>query len=130
MDDAGYQIGAALDGMTETDLDHKMSSAAMSPREQMIHLCEVYTAIQDMAAGKEHAWGSYAAPTTDFDGLLTTLKELRAQAIAAILAAEDEAGIKLGSGFVVGHDSYHVGQLVASRITTQPDWNSYSIYKM
>jgi hypothetical protein len=55
------------------------------------------------------------------------MKALRAKAVAA-LASDDDKILQSGAGYIVGHDNYHLGQLVITRMALDPSWEPYSIY--
>ncbi len=130
IEEAGYQLEKVLEGADESTLDLKVTAEAMSPREMVEHLCECYTATLKTAAGEAHEWGTYSAPDMTTGPLMEEFKSLRASAAAAVLALDDDKAAELGSAFVVGHDFYHVGQLVLARLKADANWNSYSIYRM
>ena len=128
IDDAAYQLGKALEGMTDEQMDAKPLPTMMSAREQADHLCECYIACAKMVAGQEHEWGSYSAPDKTWAALISEMWSLRSAAERAVLAGDDKA-LGLGSSFLASHDTYHVGQLAALRIAVDPAWDPYSIYK-
>ena len=100
----------------------------MSFRVTIAHLCECYVAAVAIAAGREHAWGTFEPKSAALALLLDEWRELR-QAAAEVVVSDDDKLISLGADFVVGHDYYHVGQLVTLRLSFDKDWNSLSIYK-
>jgi hypothetical protein len=127
--DAGFQLDKTLEGMSDATLDHKVTPGAMTPREQVAHLMEAYHAFLETTAGRKHEWGSYHPAAQDAGGLIAEFKAKRAQAVAAALDPAHEAKLHEAHEFLIGHDYYHVGQMCLARIATQPDWNSYAIYK-
>jgi uncharacterized damage-inducible protein DinB len=127
IDEAGAQIERSMDGLEEKDADYRVADHAMSFRELVIHLCDVYKAIPTQLAGTEYDWGSFIPPSSEWPALLSTMRSMRVEAVNEVLA-DDEAKLKAGAGFLVGHDNYHVGQVVTTRLGLQPEWNSYSIY--
>lgn len=100
----------------------------MTPRDILEHLCEAYVALLAYTKGEKHEWGSYAIADKSTDSVLATYRECRKNAVDAIMAKDDETSVKHAYDFIVGHDNYHVGQLVLSRRQAEPDWNSYAIY--
>lgn len=129
LEDSGYQLDQVLAGMTDADLDHRMTPPAMTPREQVAHLCEVYLAVLSELAGEKHAWGTFVLDDPTWSHLKGTFDDLRARAVAGVLGRDDERALHLACDFILGHDYYHVGQLAASRLVTQPEWDSYAIYR-
>jgi uncharacterized damage-inducible protein DinB len=127
-EDAGYQLGKCLEGMSETQLDARLAEGLMTPREMVAHLAECYHAVTVEAGGAKYQWGTYSVPSLQTTDLLGTFRSLRSAALQA-LAEKGEDGLKQGCAFIVGHDYYHVGQLVANRIAADPSWDSYSIYR-
>ena len=127
IDDSAYQLEKCLEGFPVESFDAKPIASGMSFREMVVHLLEVYHAAAKMAKGEKHEWGSYVAPELADEDLLSALTSLRATAVELLLAG-GESGIQTASAFIVGHDYYHVGQLVTLRLAVQPDWDSYSIY--
>lgn len=125
---AGFQVSQCCAGVTEEQADLKLNDDTMSFRVTIAHLCECYVAVQEAAAGKEHEWGTFTPRSSAFGPLLEEWNELRAQAKATVVSDDDKL-IGLGSDFIVGHDYYHVGQLVSLRRSFDKEWNSYSIYQ-
>ena len=126
IDDAGYQLSKVFEGIEETSLDFRLTEKAMTPREILAHLSECYLATVEMAAGREHSWGSYTAPDSSWPALWNNTKELRDKAAEAALGADDF--VLKGNSFIVAHDYYHVGQMCAVRLVRDANWDAYSIY--
>ncbi|HWD41163.1 MAG TPA: hypothetical protein VG944_20105 [Fimbriimonas sp.] len=126
MNDVGGQLQRAVEGVTSEQASIKMHPEAMSVTEQLAHLSEVYQAVLTILAGGKHEWGSYVPPSTEIGALNESCFSLRKQAVEAVLAKEEN--LQTGSDFIVGHDNYHVGQLVTTRLGFDPAWNSYAIY--
>ncbi len=126
--DVSYQLDKVLEGLTEEQLDYKVVPSAFSIREQVEHLCEVYTAVDALSKGQDHPWGEYSVEDKSWSNLTTLMFSLRAAAIALVTADERDETLLRGSAFIVGHDNYHVGQICTSRIAQDPTWNPYSIY--
>jgi hypothetical protein len=129
IDDVGGQIDRATQGLEEKDADYKVAPHAMSFRELVIHLCDVYKAIPVHLAGQEYDWGSFAPPSSEWSALLATMKSMRETAVREVLT-DDDTKLKAGCDFLVAHDNYHVGQVVTNRLGLQPDWNSMVVYGM
>ena len=128
VDNAGFQIEQCCAGITEEQADLKVHEDAMSFRVTIDHLCECCVAAVRSAAGREHAWGTFKANSTTFAALLEEWRELRKVATDALVSDDDKL-IGIAADFIVGHDYYHVGQLVSLRITFDKGWDWYSIYK-
>lgn len=128
MDDAGYQLEKVLGGLDETTVDRKVCPAAMSAREMVVHLTECYLAAVTEAAGQKFEWGSYRPEDQSWPTVMAEFKAKRAEAVAAV-SGDDEKRVKLASAFIIGHDYYHVGQLVLHRLEFTPGWDAYSIYR-
>ena len=124
----GGQLRAVSEGMPAKGQDFKFTDQGMTPREIIEHLCEVYTATLAAANGKEHEWGSYKAPTHDYEPLLKAMWDLRRQATAAVKDANNDKLAETGHDYIVAHDAYHVGQLALIRMHVDPSWDPNSIY--
>lgn len=129
LEDVTYQLGKILEDVKESDVDFKVSDGSMSMRELLEHLCEVYTAVEEESRGIEHNWGTFAIDDKSWSNLMAQYKTLRAKAIELVSGATDEKGLVSASGYIIGHDFYHIGQLATLRIATDPSWDPYSIYR-
>jgi hypothetical protein len=129
LDDSGYQLAKVIDGMPESGFDHKLTDIAMTPREQIAHLCEAYECFSVNAGGGKYEWGTYTAETGDTAALTVEFSKQRQKAVSAALSDASDEKIKLANDYIVGHDYYHVGQMCLSRLAVQPDWDSYTIYR-
>lgn len=129
MTNSGSQLAACIQGVTEDQSDHKLHEDAMSFRVTLAHLCECCHAVLEHAAGREHEWGTFKPQSSAFAPLVEEWKGLREKAVAAVTSDDDKL-IELGADYIVGHDYYHVGQLVTLRLSFEKEWNSYSIYSM
>lgn len=123
-----YQVEKVYEGLT--DFDYKVTPQAMSPKEILAHFCEVCVAVMTEIKGGTHSWGSYTPPSTEPSKLLSTYRELRAEATEAALLLTDPKLLIKANGFLSQHESYHIGQLCLARMALDPKWNAYSIYKM
>jgi hypothetical protein len=128
IDNVGHMLTACLDGMPEAGMDTPCGPGAMTPRDLLEHLGEAYVALVASCRGDKHSWGTFRIADKSSENLKKEFFRLRAEAITAVLAKGDDASLKHAYEFVVGHDNYHVGQLVLSRLQVQPDWNHYAIY--
>lgn len=128
LDDAGYQLDKSLEGMSDHAMDQKATPTAMTPREQVAHLMEAYTAFNTSCEGGKHEWGSYQPSSMQMPALMEEFRSLRGKAVSKALEG-DEARMKEAHAFIVGHDYYHVGQLCQARLAADPQWDPYSIYR-
>ncbi|OJU65479.1 MAG: hypothetical protein BGO01_16610 [Armatimonadetes bacterium 55-13] len=127
LEDAGYQLEKAYEGIDESTLDHRITKDAMTPRETLVHLSEAYYAVIEDAAGRQHEWGSYVAPDTSWPGLWKIASELRSKAVETTLSSPD--GAMKAHAYIIAHDYYHVGQVCLARLGCNSEWNAYAIYK-
>ena len=128
LDQVGKQIDVCLKGMSEQGFDTKCSPAGMTPREMLEHLCEAYLALAAHAKGEKYEWGSFAIEDKSTDNVLATFRDLRSKAVEAALGGDEDEAMRNAYDYIVGHDNYHVSQLVLSRLQVEPEWNSYEIY--
>jgi hypothetical protein len=129
LEDVSFQLEKIMEGVNESDVDFKIAPTAMSIREQVEHLCEVYTAVEEESRGVEHAWGEFNIEDKSWSNLTSMFSSLRSKAIEVVSGAEDEKTLIGASGFMVGHEYYHIGQLATLRIATDSGWDPYSIYR-
>jgi hypothetical protein len=101
----------------------------MSPREQLAHLCEVYHAVAIEAEGGKYEWGTFKLASVSWDDLVAEMQRLRQVAVEAVLTKEDDKALHVGTSYIVEHDHYHIGQLVALRLVADTEWDSYSLYR-
>jgi hypothetical protein len=125
--DSGEQLGRATSGLDPANADFSVSPQARSLRELIVHLSETAVAVETIAGGGKFEWGSYKPQATDWEGLIAEWQGLRSKAIEALARWDDEA-ITIAADYIVAHDYYHVGQIVATRLAVEPEWNSYVIY--
>lgn len=124
-DDAGYQLDKVFEGL-DASLDFRLTEKSMTPRETAAHLGECYVAMVKESNGEKHEWGTYEAPTTEWPAVWNDMKDLRAKATAAV---NSKPGLESSaSSYIIAHDYYHVGQMVATRMARDPEWDPYSIY--
>ncbi len=128
LDDARYQLEMATEGMSEDQMDHRLSPTSMTPREQIAHLCEAYQALITLFEGGKHQWGAYDAGDRTTGPLKAHAWDLRGRAIEAAFAKGDRDALKHAHDYVLAHDYYHVGQVCAVRVALDPAWDPYSIY--
>jgi hypothetical protein len=128
LEDCSYQLDKVLEGVAEKDLDFKVTPTAMTIRELVEHLCEVYTAVEEETRGASHSWGSFSIEDKSWQNLKAQLSALRSRALQIVRDAQEDKALLSGSAFLVAHDYYHVGQLATLRLATNPEWDAYSIY--
>lgn len=129
LEHVGKQLMTAFEGLSPSGWDHRPSPGAMSPRETAEHLCECYTAFAASAAGGKHEWGSFQIDDKSEANLIATMRTLRNDAAATALRSDDETIYREATEYILTHDAYHVGQLCASRLDSDPNWNAYAIYE-
>ena len=129
VDDAGGQLSRLLEGFPAEQGDAKIFDGAFSMNEALLHLAEVYRAAVAHMDGATWEWGSYEAPGEGFEAAKAAWIGERQVVRAAIEARFEEPKVQeAASMYVIGHDYYHVGQLVSLRLFLDPNWNSYVIY--
>lgn len=129
-DSSLQQVNAVYAGLPDAHWDTKLVPTAMSPRETLLHLSDCCVALQKVATGEEHEWGSVKATDNSAAGLMAQFQTERAKALEAASTFTEMDKLKEGMGYISLHEAYHVGQLAQLRIHTEPDWNAYSIYGM
>ncbi len=128
LDQAGKQIDACLEGMSDEAFETKPTQDGMTPAETLAHLSEAYHAFCAEAKGEKHEWGTYAVEDKSRENLTKVFHDERNAAVEAALASGEDRMQKHAYDYIVGHDNYHVGQLVHSRLKVDPNWNMYAIY--
>ena len=129
---ANYQMTKAFEGLSEErgDFDLRICPEARTAREILEHLCDCYQGYMDMSHGKQYEWGSFKAEGYSALKLLDIRNELRKKAESFALAhANDPKSAEFALGFLVLHETYHVGQMCLLHIKVDPNWNPYSIYE-
>lgn len=127
IDDIGFQLSQCYAGWSQDRLDEALIEGGLSGRATLEHLTECYVAASQEAAGNKHAWGTYKFPDPAWEPALAEWKSRR-DAAAVLVCADDEACLKRGHAYIVGHDAYHVGQLCQLRMKLDPEWNANAIY--
>lgn len=122
------QVSAVYKDISESSMDHKSCPSAMTPREMLEHLCECCVAVSTHASGEKYSWGSYSAPDKTTKGLWNEYAGLRAKAVQDALGLGTDEGLNLASNYLVLHEPYHVGQVVTSRLESEPTWDADSMY--
>lgn len=126
IEETGFQVRQVVAGLSGDQWDAKVNENAMSARETIIHLTECYLAVRATAQGQQHEWGSYQPEDTSESAILAAWETERATAAALVTGSPEH--LATGSAYVVGHDNYHVGQLVTLRLTLG-GFDPYSIYQ-
>lgn len=111
-----------LSGIELDFADYRLHDRSLSVKEQVIHLCECYQALLTTINAQTHEWGGYVPPTIEWPAIKDHMFVLREQAYRAILE-DPEDRLQGFLSNIVGHDSYHIGQLVALRLMFESDWN-------
>jgi hypothetical protein len=101
----------------------------MTPRQIVGHLCECYTAYDEISQGKAHSWGSYQAPELPMMELISHMQDLRNRAVQIVEGTDVDEHFSEAMAYVSNHDSYHIGQLALARIQSDPTWDPYSLYQ-
>lgn len=125
---SGYQLFGVLDGFPESAMDQKILPSAMTPRETLEHLCDVYASYIALTEGKPYKHGSFHAPDPSTPALVALLRSMREQAVQKALNATHGKPLSAGVDYIALHDAYHIGQLALMRMTADPTWDPYSIY--
>ena len=128
LDGTAKMLATLLDGIDEKDLDYKPHESMMSVRQHLLHLSESYTACLAELRGGSHEWGSFELEDKSLANLTATARKLRAEAVALILSVGNQDAIRTGSGYILQHDHYHIGQISAVRQAVEPSWSSFSLY--
>lgn len=129
MDSSGFQLSKCIEGWNPAAFDDKLTPNSMSLRVTLVHLAEVYQAVQKQARGDEHEWGSYTPISDGAEALQADLWRERKLAVDAVLAVgDDDKAAHMALDYIILHDAYHVGQLCSLRLSIEPDWNMYVIY--
>lgn len=128
LDESGYQFNACLQGLTEEAFGAKPIAVMMSLKEIVEHCMEACQAVITGVEGGKHSWGTFQAPALPPSQMVEHFNTLRGQAIEAGLSKFDEDAHWLND-YLVLHEVYHVGQMVAIRLALDENWNSYSIYR-
>lgn len=124
-DYVGRQVRSAVRDLSVEAWDSRSNACAMTPRETVTHLCDVYQYATAKAKGGEAKWNQYEAPS-DSQVMMEDFDRLRKTAVEACAASGDP--YELLTDYIIVHDAYHVGQLCTARIASEPAWDPYSIY--
>jgi hypothetical protein len=127
MRQSASQLKGVLNGLKEDQFETSALPTSMSPRQTVEHLMEVCHAVEKIAEGQEHEWGTFQAPNLAQGELLAQFWQARASAVQKAADCAD-SNPDLAGGYIAAHEFYHVGQLVSNRMHQDPEWNSYSIY--
>lgn len=128
IDSTGRQLAACLKDVAPDVQTAKTCETAMSPRDMVEHLAEAYHAFILHERGEKHSWGTFSLSGDSWEARNQELWALRQRATDAIATGDDET-LKNGFGYIVAHDTYHIGQLASVRVQHDPSWDPYSIYE-
>lgn len=127
--DSDYQLRKATEGLSAELSILKPLDTGMSVQETLVHLAECYEACKAALAGEKFEWGKFDIGTTDWEEIQVKTFTLRSSAIEAVQNhADEDLAVTTASDYMVGHDYYHVGQLCATRMAIEPEWDAMSIY--
>ncbi|HVT14154.1 MAG TPA: hypothetical protein VHE55_17970 [Fimbriimonadaceae bacterium] len=128
IEQVGKQIDACLDGMSDAAFHSPCAPNGMTPCQILEHLSEAYVAFAAVSKGEKHSWGSFSVHDKSKENLEKVFRECRDAASKAALAGEDDETQKHAYDYIIGHDNYHVGQLVLGRMSVELSWNGEAIY--
>ncbi len=128
LDNVGYMLEQAFEGIDDKTLDLRTSSKSMTAREMAEHLSECYQAVITTSRGEKYEWGSFRAADKSWPALGNEMKAMRAKAVLTCLDGTDEA-LRRAKDYLISHDNYHVGQLCLIRLEADENWDAYSIYQ-
>ncbi len=128
LDESGYQFNACLMGLTDEDFEAKPIAVMMSLKEILEHCMEACQAVITGVEGGKHSWGTFQAPALPMQQQIEHFNILRGHAISAGLSKIDEDAQWLND-YLVLHEVYHVGQMVAIRLAIDANWDFFSIYR-
>ena len=122
------QLVKVTAGVAEEWLDAKPISNMFTVRESLKHLADVYGVSLVVADGGTPEFGKFEFSGADWESQVNETFTLRTAAVQKFLSDPTESSLEKLTDYVLLHDAYHVGQLVAIRGALDPSWNSYSIY--
>jgi uncharacterized damage-inducible protein DinB len=128
VEETGQMLLKALDGVDESQYDFRVHDSMMSIRDHVHHLCEAYTAFLKHAEKQPHEWRSYNLADKSRESLVRDFVSLRNRATALIDGEDEEQILHSGAAYIANHDSYHIGQIAATRQAMDPSWSSYALY--
>ncbi len=128
IDESGYQLNACLAGVTDESFAAKPLGPVLSVRECFEHLTECCLAVQTVFAGEKFSWGTYRFPEGAMDELISIFNAERERAVAIAMDNFDEKP-DYAKEYIIAHEFYHVGQLVAIRLALNDGFEPYSIYR-
>lgn len=128
LNNAEKQLKVCFADLTDEQYRSTPVEGMMGAKDLILHLIDVYIAVQDMAKGVDHLWGSHHSPDTSLNEDLARLWKERATAVEIALAhLEDKPAYAMD--YLIEHDFYHIGQICWMRKKLQPDWTTYEIYR-
>ena len=129
LDQVGNQLNKVFEGIQEGHQDHKVCDKSMTPKETLEHLCECYQAFITESQGGTHDWGSFSIEDKSWENLWSQFTSTRERAVRTAKGSDETRVLRSAFSYMVAHDAYHVGQMAACRIDTDPSWDAYSIYQ-
>ena len=107
----------------------------MMVREMVVHLGEAAVAMlkndkltdDELYEGKEHEFGTWTPEDRSWGGAKAAWKAKRDEEVAKL--PEDDNSMWAAAQYLVGHDYYHMGQIVSARLTVRPEWDAFVIYR-
>jgi uncharacterized damage-inducible protein DinB len=127
LDQVRKQIEACFAGMSDEAFTTKCAPNGMSPAEILEHLADAYEAFIVTLRGEKYNFGSFVIDPKTRKNLEKAWTDQRKRAVEVAMTDDDKV-MKEAYDYLVGHDNYHVSQLVLSRLQVEPGWDSYLIY--
>ncbi|MFN8140693.1 MAG: hypothetical protein U0R49_12935 [Fimbriimonadales bacterium] len=121
------QLNAVIAGFPEAEARKTREGMSMSPLQMVEHLCDCIQAYK-APDRRTYFWGSYKLADDTVTGALTALNTERTAVRAFIEGTSDEKLLEESFDYLMSHDAYHVGQLAACRMASDPAWDSMSLY--
>jgi len=123
-----YQVEKVFEGLTEDQINIKITDQAMSALEHAEHLCEVYHAFMVEADGGKYEWGqAYSSGCNTLSEKLELILSSHGKAVDLTESNPDGVGATV-CDYIISHNSYHVGQMCLLRMKLDSAWNPYCIY--
>lgn len=125
------QVERVFEGLPVSSWNARVSEEAMSPLETVEHLCHVIFAFTtEVTTGEPFDWEQdFATGISDPLDLWDRFVADRARAVSMVSSSEDDVAFAHAFDYIILHEAYHVGQIALLRISTEPDWNPYSLYE-
>lgn len=127
LSDSENQLVQAMAGLDSEHAEARVNPEGRTIRELVVHLGEASLAMLAAYEGREHEFGSWTPEDRSWAGTKAAWKQLRDEAVAKL--PEDDESLWAAAQYLVGHDYYHVGQIVAARLDIHPEWDAFVIYR-